>query len=93
MNPSHNSDPALPDGKPSNATPARIEPHNPNDLLPDPDPNACVRNVNAPDLGGSFEENGQRRLHDGVGAGPGMQVLDEALEAAKKTERHSSAGS
>ena len=44
--------------------------------------------VNAPDLGGSFEENGQVRRHDGVGAGPGMEVLDEALRAAREAERH-----
>jgi hypothetical protein len=51
------------------------------------------RNVNAPDLGGSFEENGQVRRHDGVGAGPGMEVLDEGLRAAQDAERNSSAGS
>ena len=50
-------------------------------------------NINAPDLGGSFEENGQQRLHDGVGAGPGMEVLDEGLRAAREAERNSSAGS
>ena len=54
---------------------------------------AGPRNINAPDLGGSFEENGQRRLHDGVGAGPGMEVLDEGLRAAREAERNSSAGS
>ena len=48
--------------------------------------------INAPDLGGSFEENGQQRLHDGVGAGPGMEVLDEGLRAAREAEKNSSAG-
>ena len=67
------------------------DPRNPNDALPDPAPEP--RNINAPDLGGSFEENGQRRLHDGVGAGPGMEVLDEGLRAAREAERHSSSGS
>jgi len=51
------------------------------------------RNVNSPDLGGSFEENGQVRQHDGVGAGPGMEVSDESLRAAREAERNSSAGS
>ena len=50
-------------------------------------------NINSPDLGGSFEENGQVRVHDGVGAGPGMEVLDEGLRAAQEAERNSSAGS
>jgi hypothetical protein len=78
------------------------EPRNPNDLLPDPEPRiidqtpsetAGPRNVNSPDLGGSFEENGQVRIHDGIGAGPGMEVLDESLRAAQEAERNSSAGS
>jgi hypothetical protein len=34
-----------------------------------------VRNINAPDLGGSFEENGQVRRHDGIGAAPGLQPI------------------
>ena len=79
MSQSHTDDPALPDDKPPQARPVKADPQNPN--------------INSPDLGGSFEENGQRRLHDGVGAGPGMEVLDEGLAAAQKTERHSSAGS
>ena len=78
------------------------EPRNPNDRLPDPGPRCLTdtpseaagpRNVNAPDLGGSFEENGQTRTHDGVGAGPGMEVLEEGLRAAREAERNSSAGS
>ena len=77
-------DPALPDGKPPKAQPAKADP-NP--------PGAGERNINSPDLGGSFEENGQVRLHDGIGAGAGMEVLDEGLAAAKETERNSSAGS
>jgi len=54
---------------------------------------AGPRNVNSPDLGGSFEENGEVRRHDGIGAGPGMEVLDESLRAAQEAERNSSAGS
>ena len=78
------------------------EARKPDEPLPDPQPQSSTdtavetagpRNVNAPDLGGSFEENGQVRGHDGIGAGPGMEVLDEALAAAKETERHSSSGS
>ena len=69
----------------------KSQPHTPDTDLRDSDP--LPRNVNSPDLGGSFEENGQVRGHDGIGAGPGMEVLDEALEAAAETERHSSAGS
>jgi hypothetical protein len=77
-------------------------PRNPNDRLPDPQPQrpadtpseaAGPRNVDSPDLGGSFEENGQVRTHDGIGAGPGMEVLDEGLRAAREAERNSSAGS
>jgi len=73
-----------------------------NDPPPDPPPHrvtdtpseaAGPRNIDAPDLGGSFEENGQVREHDGVGAGPGMEVLDEGLRAAREAERNSSAGS
>ena len=78
------------------------EARNPNDRLPDPQapcstntPSEAAgpRNVDSPDLGGSFEENGQVREHDGVGAGPGMEVLDEGLRAAREAERNSSAGS
>jgi hypothetical protein len=78
------------------------DPRNPNDRLPDPQPHCITdtpqetagpRNIDAPDLGGSFEENGQVREHDGVGAGPGMEVLDEGLRAAREAERNSSAGS
>ena len=52
-------------------------------------------NTAAPDLGGSFEENGQVRRHDGIGAAPGMQpaVPLESQEAAEETEKNSSAGS
>ena len=69
--------------------------HNPDDAVPDHAPanEEPVRKVNSPDLGGSFEENGQTRQHDGVGAGPGMEVLDEGLRAAREAERNSSAGS
>lgn len=59
----------------------------------DPQGDINPRDTNAPALGGSFEENGQTRRPDGLGAGPGLEVLDEALQAAKETERHSSAGS
>lgn len=58
----------------------------------DPHGDINPRDTNAPALGGSFEENGQTRLPDGIGAGPGLEVLDQALQAAKRTERHSSAG-
>ena len=52
-------------------------------------------NIAAPDLGGSFEENGQVRRRDGIGAAPGMQpaVAPESQEAAEETEKNSSAGS
>jgi hypothetical protein len=74
------------------------EPRKPDSLQPQagtdvPSEAAGPRNVDAPDLGGSFEENGQRRLHDGVGAGPGLEVTDEGLRAAREAERNSSAGS
>jgi hypothetical protein len=55
------------------------ESHSPDPALPDDKPAGTqqqVRNINSPDLGGSFEENGQVRGHDGIGAGPGMEVLD-----------------
>ena len=75
--------------------------HNPNQALPDHEaanaekPVREVRNVNAPDLGGSFGENGQVRHHDGIGAGPGMQpiVRLESEKAADEVEDNSSAGS
>jgi len=78
------------------------DPRDPNDAPPDPQAHepadtpsetAGPRDVNAPRLGGSFEENGQVRGGDGIGAGPGMEVLDEALRAARKAERDSSSGS
>ena len=78
------------------------DPRNPNDALPDPQAHCITdtpseaagpRNVDSPDLGGSFEESGQVRTHDGIGAGPGMEVLDEGLRAAREAERNSSAGS
>ena len=51
--------------------------------------------INSPDLGGSFEENGQARRHDGIGAAPGMQPVIplESDKAAKETDKSSSAGS
>ena len=54
-----------------------------------------VRNINAPDLGGSFEENGQVRHHDGIGAAPGLQpvVPLTSTKAAEDAEKNSSAGS
>jgi hypothetical protein len=68
-----------------------------NDALPDDQPanDANPRNINAPDLGGSLEENGQVRRHDGIGAAPGMQPVIPltSQKAAKKTEDNSSAGS
>ena len=70
----------------------------PESQVPDnalPDDTGKVRNINAPDLGGSFEENGQVRRHDGIGAGPGMQpiVRLESQEAAREENKDSSAGS
>jgi hypothetical protein len=63
--------------------------------LPDADDAPKVRNVNAPDLGGSFEENGQVRRHDGVGAGPGLQPIVPltSTQVAKEQDKDSSAGS
>ena len=67
--------------------------------LPDDKPAGTtpVRNIDAPDLGGSFEENGQVRRHDGVGAGPGLQPLPaghlESQREAQAENRESSAGS
>ena len=72
--------------------------HNPDPALPDDQPageNCEVRNVNAPDLGGSFEENGQVRHHDGIGAAPGLQPIVPltSTKAAQDAEKNSSAGS
>ena len=47
------------------------------------------RDIAAPDLGGSFEENGQVRRHDGAPTA----VPEESLRAAKEAEKNSSAGS
>ena len=60
---------------------------------PGTDQESC--NINAPDLGGSFEENGQVRRHDGVGAAPGLQPVIPLTseDAAKETDQNSSAGS
>ena len=70
------------------------EARKPDECITDtPSEAAGPRNVNAPDLGGSFEENGQVRRHDGIGAGPGMEVSEESLRAAKEAEKNSSAGS
>lgn len=59
-----------------------------------PDPRE-VPNINAPDLGGSFEENGQVRRHDGIGAAPGLQPIVplESERVAKEKDGESSAGS
>ena len=68
----------------------------PDNAQPDPHPDTDeVRNMAAPDLGGSFEENGQVRRHDGIGAAPGMQpVLKlESEKAAREQDKDSSAGS
>ena len=54
------------------------KPHTPDTDLINSDP--LPRKINAPDLGGSFEENGQVRLHDGIGAGPGVGVAEIARE-------------
>ena len=73
------------------------EPHNPKDALPDPMPadGVKVRNVDAPDLGGSFEENGQVRRHDGIGAAPGLQPIVPltSTRVAQEQDDESSAGS
>ena len=64
--------------------------------LPDDKPvGKPVRNINAPDLGGSFEENGQVRHHDGIGAAPGLQpvVPLTSTKAAEDADKNSSAGS
>ena len=56
-----------------------------------PDP----KTINAPDLGGSFEDNGQVRRHDGIGAAPGLQpvVPLTSTKAADEADKNSSAGS
>jgi len=96
---SHVPDNALPDRKPPHVEHVRVDPRNhPDERLQDPDPDPDtheVRNINAPDLGGSFEENGQVRAHDGIGAGPGMQPATdlETQRVAKEENRDSSAGS
>ena len=66
------------------------------DAVPDDKPaGKPVRNINTPDLGGSFEENGQVRHHDGIGAAPGLQPIVPltSTEAAQDAEKNSSAGS
>ena len=85
MGQSKNSNDALPDDKPANADNVRRTDGSDND----------ASTFAAPDLGGSFEEHGQVRRHDGIGARPGMQPAAprEGMEAAKETERNSSAGS
>jgi hypothetical protein len=52
-----------------------------------------VRNINSPDLGGSSRRTARCAATTASGAGPGMEVLDEGLRAAKEAERNSSAGS
>jgi len=61
----------------------------------DPKDKKPVRNVNSPDLGGSFEENGQVRHHDGIGAAPGLQpvVPLTSTKVAQEQDQDSSAGS
>ena len=85
MGQSKNANPALPDGKPANADNLRGVDDTGND----------ASTFSAPDLGGSFEEHGQVRRHDGIGAAPGMQPVAplQSDKAAKETERNSSAGS
>ena len=80
-----NANPAVPDGKPGNEDTQRGAADTGND----------ASTFAAPDLGGSFEENGQVRRHDGVGAAPGMQPAAplQSAKAAKETEQNSSAGS
>ena len=71
--------------------------HQNDPALPDHEPSnpQHVRNIATPDLGGSFEENGQVRHHDGIGAAPGLQpiVKLESQKAADDVEDESSAGS
>ena len=61
----------------------------------DPKDKKQVRNVNSPDLGGSFEENGQVRHHDGIGAAPGLQPIVPltSTRVAQEQDDESSAGS
>ena len=85
MGQSKNADPAVPDDRPANEDTLRRKDGTGND----------ASTFAAPDLGGSFEEHGQVRRPDGVGAGPGMQPVAplQSDKAAKETERNSSAGS
>ena len=85
MGRSKNSNDALPDGKPANEDNVRREDPAGND----------ASTFSAPDLGGSFEEHGQVRRHDGIGAAPGMQPVAplESDKAARESEKNSSAGS
>ena len=85
MGQSKNADPAVPDGKPANEEHQRCATDGGND----------ASTFAAPDLGGSFEEHGQVRRPDGLGAGPGKQPVAplQSDKAAKETEQNSSAGS
>ena len=85
MGQSKNSNDAVPDEKPANKDNERRADDTGND----------TSTFTAPDLGGSFEEHGQVRRHDGIGAAPGMQPVAplQSDKAAKETERNSSAGS
>ena len=85
MGQSKNQNDAVPDGKPANEDNVRRADDTGND----------ASTFTAPDLGGSFEEHGQVRRHDGIGAAPGMQPVAplQSDKAAKETERNSSAGS
>ena len=85
MGPSKNPNAALPDGKPANEA----------NLRQGEDPGNDASTFSAPDLGGSFEEHGQVRRHDGIGAAPGMQPAAplEGSRAAQEAEKNSSAGS
>ncbi len=71
---------AVPDGKPANEANLRCSKEN------------DASTFAAPDLGGSFEEHGQVRRRDGIGAAPGLQT-PESLKAAELAEKNSSAGS
>jgi hypothetical protein len=85
MGQSKNAIPAVPDGKPANEDNQRCATGTGND----------ASTFAAPDLGGSFEEHGQVRRHDGIGAAPGMQPVAplQSDKAARETEQNSSAGS
>ena len=85
MGQSKSTNAAVPDGKPANEDNLRCAADEGND----------ASTFAAPDLGGSFEEHGQVRRHDGVGAAPGMQAAAplQSDKAAKETEKNSSAGS